>query len=74
MQDIKVVILDDLGSPSLEGVETFDLILHMPVKAILGEPKTAKILINDSESDCKFLLLLVTSPLHRDGGTARGAI
>jgi len=53
MQNIKVVILDDLGSPKLEGIETFDLVLRMPVQAILGEPSISQIIINDTISDCK---------------------
>ena len=54
MQNIKVVILDDLGSPVLEGIETFDVVLRMPMQAILGEPSVAQIIINDTVSDCKY--------------------
>lgn len=53
MQTIRVTILDDLGQPELEGIETFELVLRMPVNGILGEPMKAKVFINDSVSDCK---------------------
>lgn len=53
MQTIRVAILDDLGQPELEGIETFELVLRMPVNGILGEPAKAKVFINDSVSDCK---------------------
>uniref|UniRef100_H2YPT4 Calx-beta domain-containing protein n=1 Tax=Ciona savignyi TaxID=51511 RepID=H2YPT4_CIOSA len=51
VQTVSVVILDDLGNPVLEGEETFDLVLRMPMGAILGDPKTAQVTINDTESD-----------------------
>lgn len=54
MQTFRVTILDDLGQPELEGIETFDLVLRMPVNGILGEPAKAKVFINDSVSDSKF--------------------
>lgn len=53
MQTVRVTILDDLGQPELEGLETFELVLRMPVNGILGEPAKAKVFINDSVSDCK---------------------
>lgn len=55
MKNVKVVILDDLGNPVMEGLETFDLVLRMPIQAILGEPQVTHITINDTESDCKLL-------------------
>ncbi|XP_072302029.1 FRAS1-related extracellular matrix protein 2a [Eucyclogobius newberryi] len=51
MQTFRVTILDDLGRPELEGPETFDLVLRMPVNGALGEPARATVLINDSVSD-----------------------
>ncbi|XP_023241151.1 extracellular matrix protein 3-like [Centruroides sculpturatus] len=51
MQTFRVIILDDLGQPILEGSETFELVLRMPMNAILGDPHTATVVINDSLSD-----------------------
>ncbi|KAM9846954.1 FRAS1-related extracellular matrix protein 2-like [Aulostomus maculatus] len=51
MLTFRVNILDDLGQPELEGTETFDLVLRMPVNGILGEPGKATVFINDSVSD-----------------------
>ncbi|KAI5099849.1 FRAS1-related extracellular matrix protein 2 precursor, partial [Silurus meridionalis] len=51
MQTIRVTILDDLGQPLLEGIEKFELVLRLPINAILGEPAKATILINDTISD-----------------------
>lgn len=53
MQMFKVAILDDVGQPELEGIETFELVLRMPVNGILGEPEKATVFINDTVSDCK---------------------
>ncbi len=53
MQTFRVTILDDLGQPELEGTESFELVLRMPVNGILGEPGRATVFINDSVSDCK---------------------
>lgn len=51
MQTFRVIILDDLGQPILEGSETFELVLRMPMNAILGDPHTALVIIDDSLSD-----------------------
>ncbi|XP_017273702.1 FRAS1-related extracellular matrix protein 2a [Kryptolebias marmoratus] len=51
MQTFKVTILDDMGQPELEGIESFELVLRMPVNGILGEPGKATVFINDSVSD-----------------------
>lgn len=53
MQTFRVVILDDLGQPVLEGTKKFELVLRMPINAALGEPSKATIFINDSVSDCE---------------------
>ena len=50
-QTFRVTVLDDLGRPELEGVESFELVLRMPVHGILGDPAKATVFINDSVSD-----------------------
>uniref|UniRef100_A0A8C6ML34 FRAS1 related extracellular matrix 2a n=1 Tax=Nothobranchius furzeri TaxID=105023 RepID=A0A8C6ML34_NOTFU len=51
MQTLKITILDDMGQPELEGTESFELVLRMPVNGALGEPGRATVFINDSVSD-----------------------
>ncbi|XP_072231533.1 FRAS1-related extracellular matrix protein 2a [Leuresthes tenuis] len=51
MQTFRVIILDDLGQPELEGTESFELILRMPMNGIVGEPGKSTVYINDSLSD-----------------------
>ncbi|KAM4859992.1 FRAS1-related extracellular matrix protein 2 [Thomomys bottae] len=51
MQRVRIVIVDDLGQPVLEGIEKFELVLRMPMNAALGEPSKATVFINDSISD-----------------------
>ena len=54
MQTVRVYILDDLGQPILEGPETFELVLTMPMNAVLGAPALTVVTINDTISDCKY--------------------
>lgn len=51
MQTVRVYIQDDLGQPRLEGEETFELVLRMPMNAVLGSPDHTVITINDTVSD-----------------------
>lgn len=57
MQTVRVIILDDLGQPLLEGIEKFELVLRMPVQVALGTPSRATVSINDSLSDRECVLI-----------------
>ena len=52
-QTVQVTIIDDLGQPSLEGAEKFELVLRMPTGGSVGLPARTVVTINDSFSDCK---------------------
>ena len=51
VQTVRVAVLDDLGQPRLEGAESFQLVLRMPMNGVLGDPSKTMVLINDSVSD-----------------------
>lgn len=59
MQTVRIIILDDLGRPIVEGSESFELVLRMPMDAMLGEPSKALVTINDTETDSE--LSFITS-------------
>ena len=60
MQNVRVYIMDDLGQPLREGAETFELVLRMPMNAVLGAPSLSVVTINDTVSDCKLGFIKIT--------------
>ena len=48
---VSVTILDDLGSPVMEGLEQFEVYLSMPEQCLIGDPQEIKITIDDREDD-----------------------
>ncbi|XP_064481470.1 FRAS1-related extracellular matrix protein 2-like isoform X1 [Ornithodoros turicata] len=61
MQTLEVIILDDYGRPSLELLETFNLVLRVPVNGTLGNPNTSLVTINDTFSDLPKMYFLEPS-------------
>ncbi|XP_064636452.1 FRAS1-related extracellular matrix protein 2-like [Lineus longissimus] len=50
-QKARVTIVDDLVFPSIEGDETFELVLRMPEDGGLGDPSEVTVTISDKTSD-----------------------
>ena len=50
-QTVSVVILDDVGSPVMEGLEQFEVYLSMPQDCVFGAPEEIVITIDDREDD-----------------------
>jgi len=48
---VSVTILDDLGSPVMEGLEQFEIYLSMPEQCVVGSPEEVIITIDDREDD-----------------------
>ncbi|XP_077467281.1 FRAS1-related extracellular matrix protein 2-like [Stigmatopora argus] len=84
-QTLRVSVLDDLGRPVLEGPESFQLVLQMPVNGVVGQPGKAVVLIDDSASDlpqAQFRHALyvveersgrVSASVYRSGDVGRGS-
>lgn len=52
-KSVRIMILDDLGLPIREGLESFEAVLALPINAHTAIDHTAVIIINDTHSDCK---------------------
>ena len=50
---VKLIILDDIARPRIEGKENFTVLLNAPLNATLGENPTAIVTIDDTQSDRK---------------------
>ncbi|XP_038062968.1 extracellular matrix protein 3-like [Patiria miniata] len=75
MQNVRVYIMDDLGQPLLEGPETFELVLRMPMNAVLGAPALSVITINDTISDLpKVEFRDLTYEINENDGTVTAVI
>lgn len=51
---VKIIILDDIARPRIEGKENFTVLLRAPLNASLGENPSATVTIDDTKSDCKY--------------------
>lgn len=75
MQNVRIYIMDDLGQPLLEGPETFELVLRMPMNAVLGAPALAVVTINDTVSDLpKVVFRDQTYEVNENDGTVTATI
>lgn len=50
---VKLIILDDIARPRIEGKENFTVLLRVPLNATLGENPSATVTIDDTKSDRK---------------------
>ena len=48
---VSIVILDDVGSPVMEGLEQFEVYLSMPQDCVFSDPQEIVITIDDREDD-----------------------
>ena len=52
---VKLIILDDIARPRIEGKENFTVLLRAPLNASLGENPSAIVTIDDTNSDRKYI-------------------
>ena len=52
---VKLIILDDIARPRIEGKENFTVLLRAPLNATLGENPSAIVTIDDTKSDRKYI-------------------